>query len=42
MMIEEGTEVNYIQSPYEREFSITIDYGETTDSLQVINLKRTY
>ena len=37
MMIEEGAKVNYIQNPYEREFSVTIDYGETIDSLQVIN-----
>ena len=37
MMIQEGEKVNYIQNAYEKEFTITIDYGNTIDSLKVVN-----
>ena len=36
MMIQEGKSSNYIQNLYEREFSISIDYGSKTDSLEII------
>ena len=37
MVITEGQSSNYIENWYEREFSISIDYGEETDSLEIIN-----
>ena len=41
MMIAEKNSSNYIQNLYEKEFSISVDYGKQTDSLEIVNFNQT-
>ena len=42
MVITEGQSSDYIESWHEKEFSISIDYGEETDSLEIINFSEEF